>query len=71
MVSTTAVNIMIKDAKDDNMGIFLCPHAVLSDLFQAIASSLGFNIDENIDNLSANVMQETLLNDWSLAIGEQ
>ena len=71
MVSTTAVNIMIKDAKDDNMGIFLCPHAVLSDLFQAIASSLGFNMDENIDNLSANVMQETLLNDWSLAIGEQ
>ena len=62
---------MIKDAKDENMGIFLCPHAVLSDLLQAIASFLGFNIDKYVDNLSANVMEETLLNDWSLAIGEQ
>ena len=47
---------MIKDAKDDNMGRFFCPHAVLSDLFQAIANSLGFNMDKNIDNLSANIM---------------
>ena len=37
-------------------------HAVLSDLFQAIASAPGFNIDKNIDNLSANIMEETLLN---------
>ena len=34
LVSTTTANIMIKD---DNMGRFLSSHAVLSDLFQAIA----------------------------------
>ena len=46
------------------MGRFLYPHAVLSDLFQAItiASAPGFNIDKNIDNLSANIMEETLVN---------
>ena len=71
LVSTTTANIMIKDAKHDNMGRFFWTHAVLSDLFQAIASSLGFNIDKNMDNLSANILEEIFLNDWSLAIGEQ
>ena len=54
---------MIKDEKGENMGKFFC----LSDLFQAIASAPGFNIDKNIDNLSANIMEETLLNVSSLS----
>ena len=54
---------MIKDEKGENMGRFFCPHAVPSDLFQAIAGAPGrFNIDKNIENLSANIMEETLLN---------
>ena len=44
------------------MGRFFCPHAVLRNLFQAIASAPGFNIDKNIDALTANIMEETLLN---------
>ena len=52
----------MKGEKGENMGRFFCPHAVLSDLFQAIASAPGFNIDKSIDNLSANIIEETLLN---------
>ena len=62
LVSTTTANIMIKDEKGENMGRFFCPHAVLRNLFQAIASAPGFSIDKNIDTLSANIMEETLLN---------
>ena len=62
LVSSTTANIMIKDEKGENMGRFFCPHAILSDLFQAIASAPGFNMDKNIGNLSANIMEETLLN---------
>ena len=52
----------MKDEKGENMKRFLCRHAVLSDLFQAFASAPGFNIEKNIDNLSVNIMEETLLN---------
>ena len=64
LVSTATANIMIKDEKGENMGRFFCPHAVVSELFQTItiASAPGFNIDKNIDTLSANIMEETLLN---------
>jgi len=62
LVSTTTTNIMIKDDNGENMGRFFCPHAVLRNLFQSIASAPGFNIDKNIDTLSANIMEETLLN---------
>ena len=62
LISTTTANIMIKDEKGENMGRFFCPHAVLRNLFQAIASAPGFNMDKNIDTLSANIMEETLLN---------
>ena len=33
-----------------------------STLHAIIARALGFNIDKNIDNLSAGIMEETLLN---------
>ena len=62
LVSTTTANIMIKDKKGKNKGRFFSPHTVLSDLFQAIPSAPGFNMDKNMDNLSANIMEETLLN---------
>lgn len=62
LVSSTTANIVIKDEKGESMGRFFCPHAILSDLFQAIASAQGFNMDKNIDNLSANIREETLLN---------
>ena len=35
---------------------------MLRNVFQAIASAPGFNIDKNIDALTANIMEETLLN---------
>ena len=44
------------------MGRFFCTHAVLYELFQTIASAPGYNIDKNIDHLSANIMKETVLN---------
>ena len=50
------------DEKGENMGRFFCRHAVQSDLFQAIASAPGFNVHKSIANLSANIMEETLLN---------
>ena len=53
---------MIKDEKGENMGRFFCPHAVLRNLFQTIATAPGFNIDKNIETLSANITEETLLN---------
>lgn len=62
LISTTTANIMIKEENGENMGRFFCPHAVLRNLFQAIASAPGFNIDKNIDALTANIMEETLLN---------
>ena len=61
LVYTTTANIMIKGEKGENNGRFFCPHAVLRNLFQAITSAPGFNIDKNIDTLSANFMEETLL----------
>ena len=62
LVSTTTANIVIKDKSGENMGRFFCTHAVLSELFQTIASAPGYNIDKNIDHLSANIMEETVLN---------
>ena len=44
------------------MGRFFCTHAVLTELFQTIARAPGYNIDKNIDHLSANIMEETVLN---------
>lgn len=62
LVSSTTANIVIKDESGENMGRFFCTHAVLSELFQTIASAPGYNIDKNIDHLSANIMEETVLN---------
>ena len=62
LVSTTTANIMIKEERCENMGRFFCPHAVLRNLFQTIATAPGFNIGKNIHTLSANIMEEILLN---------
>ena len=58
---------MIKDETGENMGRFFFPHDVLRNLFQAIASAPGFDINKNIDTLAANIMEETLLNVSSLS----
>ena len=55
-------NIVIKDESGENMGRVFCTHAVLCELFQTIACAPGYNIDKNIDHLSANIMEETVLN---------
>ena len=53
---------MIKDESRENKGRFFCTHAVLGELFQTIASAPGYKTDKNIDHLSANIMEETVLN---------
>lgn len=62
LVSSAKANITIKDEKGENIGRLLCPHAVLSYLFQAIASIPKCNIEKNTDNLSLTIMGETVLN---------
>ena len=61
LVYSTKANITIKDEKGENIGRFFCPYAVLSDLFQAIASIPKFNIEKNTENLILNIMGETVL----------
>ena len=62
LLSNTTGVMMIKDEDGQNMGRFFCQHAVLSSLFETIANAPGFSIDKNIDNLSSNTMELTLLN---------
>lgn len=34
----------------------------MQELFKTISSANGYNIDKNVSNLSANLMEDTLLN---------
>ena len=59
LVSSTRVlrqTSWYKTKVEKKMGRFFCTHAVLSELFQTIASAPGYNIDKHIDHLSATCL---------------
>jgi len=61
-VSTATANIMIKDENGEIMGRFFCPYSAIKTLFEEIAKAPGFNIEKNIEKLSGDTMENTLLN---------
>lgn len=62
LVSTATANIMIKHENGEIMGRFFCPHSAIKALFEEIAKAPGFNIEKDIEKLSGDTMENTLLN---------
>lgn len=62
MACSTTANIVIKAENGENVGRYYCPHTAMQELFKTISSANGYNIDKNVSNLSANLMEDTLLN---------
>lgn len=53
----------IKNDKGENAGQYYCPHPVaMQGIFRKISSADSYTIDNDVSKLSANVMEETLLN---------
>lgn len=61
MICSRTENVIIKNKDGENVGRYYCPHSVMQDLFQKISSADGYTVDKDVLKLSADVMEDTLL----------
>ena len=54
--------MIIKNDDGENAGRYYCPYSAMQDLFQKISSADVYTIDKNVSKLSADVMEDSLLN---------
>ena len=62
MICSSTTNVIIKNENGENAGCYYCPHSVMQDIFQKISSVDSYTIDKDVSKLSADVMEDTLLN---------
>ena len=62
MICNSTANLIIKNENGENAGRYNCPHSAMQDIFHKISSADGYTIDKDVSKLSADVMEDTLLN---------
>ena len=62
MICSSTANLIIKNENGENAGRYYCPHSAMQDIFHKISSVDGYTIDKDVSKLSADVMEDTLLN---------
>ena len=62
MICSSTANVIIKNEDGENGARYYCPHSAMQDLFQKISSADGYTIDKDVSKLSADVMEDTLVN---------
>ena len=62
MNCSTTANLIIKAEDGKNVGRYYCPHTITQDFFVKLSNTNGYNIDKDVSKLSADIMEETLLN---------
>lgn len=62
MNCSTTANLIIKTEDWKNVGRYYCPHTITQDFFVKLSNTNGYNIDKDVSKLSADIMEETLLN---------
>ena len=62
MICSSTANLIIKNENGENAGRYNCPHSAMQDIFHKISSADGYTIDKDVSKLSADVMEDTLLN---------
>lgn len=67
MICSSTANIIIRNENGENAGRYYCPHSAMQYIFQKISSADGYTIDKDVSKLSADVMEDTLLNVPKLA----